>query len=200
MRDLAHLSDKYIIESLRKDIRVQEFWLTFSLQIYLKSGIFVKESPTLELWEFAARHSFDEMEQYCRRDPNVALQIDSIISDPKKGLEYLLSRHLAVPFVSRLVSSILTRRARDVGWLRHCLTTPTDTCRPAPTAIRSSGFGRPPIGQNNVGQNNIGQDIEHMKEYHDSVRKGRFNYASDGKVDCVVCFDILSPADMTQYS
>jgi hypothetical protein len=30
MRELAQLSDKYIIDSLRKDIRVRELYLTFS--------------------------------------------------------------------------------------------------------------------------------------------------------------------------
>jgi len=136
---------------------------------YLKSGIFLQESPTLELWEFSARHSFYEMEQYCRRDPNVALQIDSIISDPSKGVEYLLNRHLAVPFVSGVVSDFFTRRAQDVAWLRHCLT-PTETYRPTPTAFGAFG----------------GVHSEHM---NDEVRKGRFNYASDRRVDCVICLN-----------
>ena len=162
--------------------------MKFSLQIYLKSGIFLQESPTLELWEFSARHSFHEMEQYCRRDPNVALQIDSIISDPSKGVEYLLNRHLTVPFVSRLVSDFFTRRAQDVAWLRHCLT-PTDTSRPAPTAFGTFGGFGTSGGTGAFGGLPVAENSEHMKEYHDEVRKGRFKYASDRRVDCVTCLN-----------
>jgi len=179
MRELAHLSDKYIIESLRKDIR-----------IYLKTGAFAGEPQTLELWEFSARFEFDEMERYCRQDVTVVRQIDSIISDPSKGVEYLLSRHLPVPFVSKLVCDFATRRAQDVGWLMHCLTAPTDSYRstpaiPATPATTAWGLAAERTVHNR--QNNIGQVTGHMKEYHDEVRKGRLDYASDGKVGCLVC-------------
>ena len=108
----------------------------------------------------------------------MTLQIDSILSDPSKGVEYLLSRHIGVSFVSRLVSDFLTRRAQDVGWLKHCLTTARDAYSPVPTF---GGFqGQPPIGQN---------EHSHMKAYHDEVTKGRFKYAPDGRVDCVICLN-----------
>jgi len=119
------------------------------------------------------------MEQYCRRDPKVALQIESIISDPSKGVEFLLSHHLTVPFVSRLVSDVLTRRAHDVGWLRHCLTMSRDADRLAPTVKGFDDFDAysPPLGQID----------EHMQAYHHEVTNGRFNYASDGRMNCVTC-------------
>jgi len=177
MRDLAHLSDKYIIESLRKDIRT-----------YLKTGAFAREPPTLELWEFSARFEFDEMERYCRQDLTVVRQIDSIISDPSKGVEYLLSRHLPVHFVSKLVCDFATRRAQDVGWLMHCLTPPTDKT-PSRSTPAAGFYANAPGGfaLSSIGQNNIGQVNGHMKEYHDEVKKGRLDYASDGKVGCLVC-------------
>jgi hypothetical protein len=130
------------------------------------------------------------MERYCRQDLTVVRQIDSIISDPSKGVEYLLSRHLPVPFVSKLVCDFATRRAQDVGWLMHCLTAPTDSYRstpaiPATPATTAWGLAAERTVHNR--QNNIGQVTGHMKEYHDEVRKGRLDYASDGKVGCLVC-------------
>ena len=119
------------------------------------------------------------MERYCRQDLTVVRKIDSIISDPSKGVEYLLSRHVPVHFVSKLVCDFATRRAQDVGWLMHCLTTPTDPYRSAPPTGAYPAYV--------PGQRNIGQVNGHMKEYHDEVTKGRLDYASDGKAGCMVC-------------
>ena len=148
----------------------------------MKTGAFAREQPTLELWEFSARFEFDEMERYCRQDLTVVRKIDSIISDPSKGVEYLLGRHLPVPFVSKLVCDFATRRAQDVGFLMHCLTT-TDPYRP----LTPPTVGYISIQQRNTGQNYFGPVNGHMKEYHDEVTKGRLDYASDGKAGCLVC-------------
>ena len=64
-------------------------------QHLLRQGAFAREPPTLELWEFSARSEFDEMERYCRQDLTVVRKIDSIISDPSKGVEYLLGANVS---------------------------------------------------------------------------------------------------------
>lgn len=153
----------------------------------MKTGIFAQESPTLELWELAARYSFDEMEQYCRKDANVLRQIDSIVSDPSRGVEYLLSRHLPVPLVSRLVCDLFKTRTQDVAWLRHLVAPST----PPATAHRviSNAFSTQVFGHMESNFNEIGQNSEHTKAYHNEVKKGRFSYANPENVKgvCSIC-------------
>ena len=75
----------------------------------------------MELWELAARYSFQELEQYRRKDPKVLRQIESVITDPRKGIKYFLGSQLSADFVTRLVCDFTGRLQDDVQWLRHCL-------------------------------------------------------------------------------
>ena len=155
----------------------------------MKTGIFAQEMPTLELWELAARYSFDEMEQYCRKDTNVLRQIDSIVSDPRRGVEYLLNRHLPVPFVSRLVCDLFKTRTQDVAWLRHFVAASTTPAK-AQRAIISNAFITPGVfGHMESNFTEIGQNSEHTKAYHNEVKKGRFSYANPENVKgvCSIC-------------
>jgi len=154
MTDLAQLSDKYIIEALRKDIRNYT-------RIWISSRI----PPTFELWEFAVRHSFEEMERYCRTV--LSEQIDSIITDRSKGVQYLLERGLPVSFVSQLVCDIVTRmqcQRQHVRWLRHCL----DEADVMRTGRRLND--------------------DHVDEYQKDVKQGRFSYVEAlTAMECRVC-------------
>ena len=158
----------------------------------MKTGAFAREPPTLELWEFSARFEFDEMERYCRQDLKVVRQIDGIISDPSKGVEYLLSRHLPLPFVSKLVCDFATRRAQDVGWMMHCLTMPDPYRSSSTNGVHafSANFSSSFSPERRLGprpNNDIGGVNRHMMEYNEEVTRGRLDYASDGKVGCPVC-------------
>jgi hypothetical protein len=162
----------------------------------LKTGIFAQELPTLELWELAARYSFDEMEQYCRKDAKVLRQIDSIVSDPSRGVEYLLSRHLPVPFVSRLVCDLFKTRTQDVAWLRHFVAPSTPPAMAAHRAMISNTFSTQVFGphiESNFTE--IGQNSEHTKAYHNEVKKGRFSYANPENVKgvCSICSHPSTP-------
>jgi hypothetical protein len=157
----------------------------------LKTGIFARESPSLELWEFAARYSFDEMEQYCRKDANVLYQIDSIMSDPGKGMEYFLSRHLPVSFLTRLVYDLLKRRTQDVAWLRHCIGVSTaEEKKPSPTAGNLISSNRPAFSWGG-----------HTKAYDSEDKRGRFRYADPytAHMVCPFCSDLPRPWTSVGY-
>lgn len=120
--------------------------------------------PTLELWEFAAHYSFEEMEKYCRTV--LSEEIDSIIGDPSKGIQYLiLDRGLPLLFVSQLVSDFAARmqhQRQHVRWLRHCMD--------ESDIVRS------------------GRSDDHVNEYLKDVKLGCFSYVGTLKEsDCRVC-------------
>jgi len=108
MKDLAHLSDKYIIDSLQKDLRN-----------YTYKWILRKDPPTYDLWHFAARYSFLELEEYCRESTPLSLEIAQVIADPTKGFVHLLNAGLPMPLVNKLVCDLLKPHAEPP---------PTATC------------------------------------------------------------------------
>jgi hypothetical protein len=110
MRDLAILSDKYIIEFLRRDIEVWGFRVQdhTDKQNYTLNCILEADPPTLELWEFAARYSFNQLEQYCRKNKQVSTEILTIIKNRTQGIEYLINRQLPLSFVSQLVCEFMS--------------------------------------------------------------------------------------------
>ena len=72
---MAILSDKYMIESLRKDVRViilSTLALIPSGQNYTNGFIAQEKDATMELWLFAARYCLPELEVYCRENRRVA--------------------------------------------------------------------------------------------------------------------------------
>jgi len=122
MKDLAQLSDKYIIEVLRNDIRVSIPSSGNSYtQNYTRLWVLSHEQATMDLWEFAARYSFEEMETYCRKALSDA--IDSMLGDQSKGIQYLvIDRGLSLSFVSQLVLDLAKRaqrRKQQGQLLRH---------------------------------------------------------------------------------
>lgn len=90
MKELARLSDKYMIDSLQKDLRV--LFLTYVLimsQNYVQVTIARKDIPTFEIWKFAAEYSFLELKEYCRSDDFVFVILKDILCRPQ-GLQTLL--------------------------------------------------------------------------------------------------------------
>jgi hypothetical protein len=73
-----------------------------------------KVDPTFELWEFAARYSLRELEEYCRSDPQVLSKIHSTISNPNKGIEYLRSVcQLPPSMLNQLVCSLIAQLTEE---------------------------------------------------------------------------------------
>jgi hypothetical protein len=122
--------------------------------------ILAKETPNMELWEMAARYSFQELEQYCRKDPNIWGQIESVIRDPSEGIKYFLGRQLSVDFVNQLFLDFTRRLQDDVQWLRHCSNLP---------------FGSH-------------LDATHRSQITNETREGRFGYVEPlGNKNCRLC-------------
>jgi hypothetical protein len=111
MRDLASLSDKYVIEFLRRDIEVWGFRLQnrSDKQNYTLNCILDADPPTPQLWEFAARYSFGQLELYCRKNKQVSSQMLTIIQNRTQGIEYLTNRQLPLSLVSQLVCDYVRR-------------------------------------------------------------------------------------------
>lgn len=66
-----------------------------------------KDPPTYDLWHFAARYSFLELEEYCRESLPVRVDIAQVIADPTKGFVHLLNAGLPMPLVNKLVCDLL---------------------------------------------------------------------------------------------
>src|SRR5271154_4650844 len=120
VRDLACLSDKYMIEALRRDIRVHvfKFFKHSSKQNYVLKLIVRKDPPTYDLWQFAATYSLDELEQYCRADSIVQTEIHSILGDRGKGAKFLLNSRIPLTLVNELVSDYITELRADLDNLK----------------------------------------------------------------------------------
>jgi hypothetical protein len=121
----------------------------------------------MELWELAARYSFQEYEQYCREDPNLLRQIESIITDPSKGIKYFLGCQLSVDFVTQLVCDFTGRLQDDVKWLKHSLEAVLDG-------------GRPRLLVKSV----------HGDQVAKETKEGRFSYVEPlSRKDCRLCVE-----------
>jgi hypothetical protein len=59
----------------------------------------------LELWYFAAKYSFVELEQYCRSNSGVNNEIKEILADPGKGVKFLLNdQGIPLAIINEIVS------------------------------------------------------------------------------------------------
>jgi hypothetical protein len=85
-----------------------------------------KDRPTFDLWLFAARHSFSELEEYCRTDEKVCTQLTTILGDRKKGVPHLLNAGLSVPIVNQAVCDVIDRISLERDQARTHLETNPD--------------------------------------------------------------------------
>lgn len=65
-----------------------------------------KDPPTYDLWQFAARYSFLELEKYCRQSRSVRVEISKTILNPTKGIIYLLNVGLPLSLINELICDI----------------------------------------------------------------------------------------------
>jgi len=113
MEDLARLSDKYDIPSLYTDVGVPACCCT--QLTYQKSAhimISRKKVPTLQDWEFAARHSFDELKQYCLGFEAVTQSLRYILKGPT-GVSTLMNRRLSPETIDRIVANMIKEEEFD---------------------------------------------------------------------------------------
>ena len=78
-----------------------------------------KDPPTYDLWHFAARYSFLELEEYCRESSPVSVEIAQVIADPTKGFVHLLNAGLPMPLVNKLVCNLLKPHAESPPTATH---------------------------------------------------------------------------------
>jgi hypothetical protein len=76
--------------------------------------VLLKESPTFELWLFAARNSFEELEQYCRENEEVWKQISSVLCDPRKGVGYFIRHGIPDSLITQLTCGLL-KQCQDLS-------------------------------------------------------------------------------------
>src|SRR5579859_380308 len=81
-----------------------------------------KKAKTYDLWHFAARYSFHELEAYCREISAVKLQIAQIIADPDKGFMHFVNAGIPITLVSKMVSDVLQPHAvsKTPDYCQHC--------------------------------------------------------------------------------
>jgi len=108
MKDLAHLSDKYIIDSLRKDIRN-----------YALIAVWRNKKMTFADWKFAARYDLLEVEEYCRTAPInrlVFVVLKDILHRPQ-GVEAFYQFGVTPRVMSRVVAGMVRQmdNLRTVG-------------------------------------------------------------------------------------
>ena len=66
------------------------------------------ETPTLELWYFAAKYSFVELEQYCRSNSNVDNEIKVILANSNEGVNFLLhDQGIPLAIINKIVSKYM---------------------------------------------------------------------------------------------
>ena len=66
-----------------------------------------KITPSFELWIFAARYSFIELEKYCRCHEQVFPTIVKTLRSPSEGIGTLINFHISISIISEIVCDIL---------------------------------------------------------------------------------------------
>ena len=119
VRDLAYLADKYIINSLRKlkSSSVRSIFVvkySDTIRVIRCKYISRAETPTLELWYFAAKYSFVELEQYCRSNSSVNNEIKVILANSTEGVKFLLNDQ-GIPLA--IINEIVSKYVQEaVSW------------------------------------------------------------------------------------
>jgi len=105
MFGLARLAATYEIPSLHEH-----------LQMFTKTLILDKHKITIDLWTFAARNDFRELEEYCQTKGEVRDEVRETLGDEKKGLVYFV-RDQGIPLVvmSRLVGRLAMNNYGDTA-------------------------------------------------------------------------------------
>jgi len=96
MKDLAHLSDKYMIDSLQQDLRN-----------YVQVAISRKDKMTFEDWKFAARYGFFELEEYCRSSSRLVFVVVKDILRRPQGLEAFYNLGITTAVMSKVVTGMV---------------------------------------------------------------------------------------------
>jgi len=95
---LARLADKYMIGALHGDVRNY-------LQVFMPKRF---EHVTFDLWKFAAKYSFGELEAHCRSNTRVFPILIWILKQPK-GLQTLLGYGIPTHVVAQVIADIAGR-------------------------------------------------------------------------------------------
>ena len=113
IQTLIRLSDKYDIESLRREIDVNIQYIPVYTKKKICYALWIstrKVASTYDIWETAAKLKLNETEQLCR---NAALvQIRKIIQEGE-GLEYFLRREVRPELLTILVRELLSQKVQS---------------------------------------------------------------------------------------
>jgi hypothetical protein len=108
MKDLAALADKYIIDSLQIDIRVNPPLIVLTSQNYAQRYIADKKTINFDLWLFSQRYHLVELETYCRSNDALIEEIKEILHDPQRGMVYMVqTKGIPLLFMSNFVAKLM---------------------------------------------------------------------------------------------
>lgn len=114
MEGLARLSDKYMIEHLHHDLSVFHLNSQAHQQTFTTSLIITKYPPSVDLWEFAARYIFPELEGYCLENKSVYEELLKVLANPEQGIARFSKKGIPVfklnILVGRVASAALENR------------------------------------------------------------------------------------------
>ena len=83
---------------------------TLTPQNYSQISISRKHKPTVEMWTFAARYSFLELESYCRlQSPYISILLKTILTDPTRGLVGLSRLQISQDILNIVVMDLVAR-------------------------------------------------------------------------------------------
>jgi len=109
---LIRLSDKYEIESLRREINVSSENVEVNIiKVYYAFWLFAnKIEPTYSLWEMAAIHDLDNVERYCR---DSAREEFKRIMEAAEGLKHFLRLGISADLLTTVIKEVYSPSA---GW------------------------------------------------------------------------------------
>lgn len=135
---LAILSDKYDIEALQMDVRVNlQKSEQFNNLRTIHNDLFGSEQrrPSNSGNLQPVRYSLLELEHYCRSDKGVFAQLQDVLIDPKRGLKHFTQEcSISSVVLNGLLRDVAILSRPTFGETRHCIRCSNNT-RPIITYV-----------------------------------------------------------------
>lgn len=120
-----------MIESLQRDVRVPtpfQLLQLISFQSYSQIFITRQVKPDYDLWLFAARYGFYELDHYCRLNPKVFQRIKEVIRDKKRGIKYFVEKGLSLWVLNAVTIQFLDDANSKKRFCTHCISCTECVC------------------------------------------------------------------------